>query len=113
MGKHQDPRALLINPNGNNARWHSDITCEPRPPSCSVVQCKAVPSTRHVDGSTKGDTQFASMYRVYELLSPGLRELLHTLSGVHVERRAGRKNYVSVDTTFLFLCACCFRLRFG
>ena len=83
----KDPRAVVINPTGNNERWHSDITAEVLPPACSCLHMiKVAPDGR-------GDTMFASMYNVYNMLSPGLKKTLKTMEGVHYERRLGNKQY--------------------
>eukprot|EP00942_MAST-04A_sp_MAST-4A-sp1_P013961 g13961.t1 len=83
----KDPRSLPINPNANNETWHSDVSCEFSPPACSCLHMlKAAP-----DG--KGDTLFASMYNVYDRISPALREMLKSMHGVHIERRLGNDWY--------------------
>lgn len=56
--------------------WHSDSTYLERPPKATLLYARQVP----VLG---GDTIFADMYAAYESLSPGMKELLLSLSAVY------------------------------
>jgi taurine dioxygenase len=56
--------------------WHSDISCEDRPPAASVLRMEVVPDCG-------GDTLFADMYQAYESLSPAMRQFLTTLTARH------------------------------
>ena len=63
-------------PGARNDYWHSDISHAERPPSASVLHALQVPDGR-------GDTMFCNMYRAYEELSEGLREVLCGLRALH------------------------------
>jgi taurine dioxygenase len=63
-------------PGARNDYWHSDISHAEQPPSASVLHALDVPEGR-------GDTMFCNMYRAYEGLSGGLREVLRGLSALH------------------------------
>ena len=70
--------------------WHSDVTCDERPPALSLLHLNEVPETG-------GDTLWASTYRAYESLSEPLRHFLETLeashtSADHYTRRYGAPN---------------------
>lgn len=56
--------------------WHSDLTCDAAPPMGSILYLHTVPATG-------GDTLFASMYAVYDALSPRMKAYLDGLSAVH------------------------------
>jgi len=49
--------------------WHSDVSCDPEPPLGTILYMLEVPP----EG---GDTLFANMYRAYETLSDGLKNML-------------------------------------
>ncbi len=63
-------------PGARNDYWHSDISHAERPPAASVLHALQVPDGR-------GDTMFCNMYRAYEALSEGLREVLRGLHALH------------------------------
>jgi taurine dioxygenase len=56
--------------------WHSDVSCEQRPPSISILQSIEVPDSG-------GDTLFANQYEALETLSPAMRSMLGPLRAVH------------------------------
>lgn len=58
--------------------WHSDVTCDERPPMGSMLLIQQVP-----DVGYGGDTCFANMYRAFETLSEPLKDFLRTLTAVH------------------------------
>lgn len=56
--------------------WHSDVSCDERPPALSVLRIEVTPPVG-------GDTVFASMYAAFETLSPVIQRLLLGLTAVH------------------------------
>ena len=61
--------------------WHSDTAYLQHPPMGSMLLAREVPPRG-------GDTLFASMYRAYETLSPGMRRLLAGLVAVNSSAKA-------------------------
>jgi taurine dioxygenase len=53
-------------------RWHTDIPFVPRPPDVAVLSMRDTPAVG-------GDTLWASLYAVYEGLSPAMQDLLADL----------------------------------
>jgi taurine dioxygenase len=77
----QHPEALRIHTDANSRfaageGWHSDVSCEERPPALSILRIEVTPSCG-------GDTAYASMYAAYESLSETMRNFLLTLRAVH------------------------------
>ncbi len=58
--------------------WHSDSSFKTAPTDISLLHAVEVPDVG-------GDTQFANMYLAYETLSDGMKALLQSLDGVHVQ----------------------------
>jgi taurine dioxygenase len=56
--------------------WHSDVSCDPRPPMGSILRLHTVPENG-------GDTLFSSMYAAYEALSDRMKSLLDGLTAIH------------------------------
>jgi len=56
--------------------WHSDLSCNAKPPMGSILYLHIVP-----EGG--GDTVFASMYAAYEALSPRMKDFLEGLTATH------------------------------
>jgi taurine dioxygenase len=56
--------------------WHTDSSYLEQPPSLTFLHAVELPDRG-------GDTLYASMYAVYEALSPGLRDVLDGLRGVY------------------------------
>ena len=74
MPDHPDVIAVLKEAEERNistfgGTWHSDFSFLPEPPMGSLLYALEVPECG-------GDTLWADMYRAYEALSPGLRNLL-------------------------------------
>ncbi|NKC11276.1 MAG: taurine dioxygenase [Gammaproteobacteria bacterium] len=57
-------------------KWHTDVSCDPQPPSISILQLETVPPTG-------GDTLFANMYAAYEALSEPMKSMLAGLTATH------------------------------
>ena len=74
------PEVLLIKNEGKAKTitevWHSDVSCDERPPSISVLRAIEVPSKG-------GDTMWASQYAALQSLSEGMRQMLEPLRAVH------------------------------
>ena len=74
------PEILLIKNEGKAKTitevWHSDVSCDERPPSISVLRAIEVPSKG-------GDTMWASQYAALQSLSEGMRQMLEPLRAVH------------------------------
>ena len=66
----------IYDPNPITQTWHSDTTHMAQPPAMTVLLARTLPPVG-------GDTMFASAYRAYEDLSPGLQHTLGTLKAVH------------------------------
>ena len=57
-------------------RWHSDVSCDDRPPQASILQLHQVPAVG-------GDTLFASLYAAYDALSPQMKQYLDGMTAHH------------------------------
>ena len=66
--------------------WHSDVSCDERPPALSILHMKDVPSRG-------GDTVWASTYRAYDTLSEPIRVLVDGLKAVHSSSRYYLRRY--------------------
>ncbi len=82
LGFKGDPEMFIIDTKAtskysNGEAWHSDVSCDPRPPMASLLYVKEPPP----DGG--GDTLFANMYSAFEALSQPLKELLLPLRAFH------------------------------
>ena len=58
MVVHADEHSKFVAGHG----WHTDVSCDERPPAFSLLYLKTIPPSG-------GDTLFASMYAAYDLLS--------------------------------------------
>lgn len=77
-------RTTADNRSAAGNRWHSDVSCDDRPPQASILQLNEIPDTG-------GDTLFASMYAAYEALSPKMKGYLDGLTAHHSGDEAYRK----------------------
>lgn len=80
LGLEEHPEVLVIT-NPGKAKvvtevWHSDVACEERPPSVSILQAIETPGYG-------GDTMWANQYEALERLSPAMRNMLSSLSAVN------------------------------
>ena len=64
----------------NGGLWHSDVSCDEKPPLGSMLLLTEAPATG-------GDTLFANMYQAYETLSEPIRTLIDGLEAVHDMRQ--------------------------
>lgn len=75
------PEILPIHADAHSKRvagetWHSDVSCDQRPPMASVLYLHTVPPTG-------GDTLFASQFAAYDALSSRLKLYLEGLTATH------------------------------
>ena len=56
--------------------WHADVTFMEKPVMGSILYALEVPSVG-------GDTMFANQYMAYETLSPGMQEMLESMTAIH------------------------------
>jgi taurine dioxygenase len=80
-GPEGHPEILVLHADENSKRvggngWHTDVSCDPTPPSGSMLRLETVPPSG-------GDTLFASMYAAYAALSDHWQRFLSELQGVH------------------------------
>lgn len=77
----EHPEELIIKNRGKSKTvtevWHSDVSCDDRPPSISILRAVDVPELG-------GDTLWASQYAAFESLSEGLRNVLRPMNAVHI-----------------------------
>ncbi len=75
------PELMVIAANEHSSRangeaWHSDVSCDERPPLGSILFIKECPQTG-------GDTLFSNMYAAYETLSDRMKTYLDGLKAIH------------------------------
>ena len=89
---HENPAVFLIrthrdSPISNGNGWHSDVSCDERPPSATLLQVHVLPE------GGGGDTLFADMEAAYATLEPELRHRLCGLSAHHASEHVYRGRY--------------------
>lgn len=70
----------------NGEFWHTDVSCDERPPLGTILQLHILPECG-------GDTMFSNMYRAFETLSPPLQKMLEELSATHESAHVYRGRY--------------------
>lgn len=79
-GPEGHPEILLLQNSGKEKTitevWHSDVTCEQRPPSVSILRAVELPEYG-------GGTMWANQYLAYDRLSDGMKKMLAGLRAVH------------------------------
>jgi taurine dioxygenase len=90
--EHENPAVFLIrthrdSPISNGNGWHSDVSCDERPPSATLLQVHVLPE------GGGGDTLFADMEAAYATLEPELRRRLCGLSARHASEHVYRGRY--------------------
>jgi taurine dioxygenase len=81
-GPAPDPEILVVKANQASKfvageEWHTDVTCDERPPMGSMLYITETPE------SGGGDTCFSSTIRAYEALSPTMQAFLERLTATH------------------------------
>jgi taurine dioxygenase len=72
---------LAVHADANTVRvvgdkWHTDVSCDEKPPLASILHLKIVPESG-------GDTLFSSMHAAYEALSAPMKQMLARLTATH------------------------------
>ena len=57
-------------------KWHSDVSCDAKPPQASILQLHELPDNG-------GDTLFSSLYAAYDTLSSKMKTYLDGLTALH------------------------------
>ena len=81
-GSAPDPEILVVKADQTSRfvageEWHTDVTCDERPPMGSMLYLTKTPE------SGGGDTAFASTIHAFEALSPAMRAFLEGLTATH------------------------------
>ncbi len=63
----------------NGEFWHSDVSCDEKPPLGTMLQLHVLPPSG-------GDTMFSDMYGAYETLSSPIRKMLDGLTATHASQ---------------------------
>ncbi|MCB1692401.1 MAG: TauD/TfdA family dioxygenase [Pseudomonadales bacterium] len=63
------------------AGWHTDFTFQALPPSRTLLYAVEVPPAG-------GDTLYCNLYRAYDSLSPGMKEMLEDMTAIHSSVRS-------------------------
>jgi taurine dioxygenase len=84
---HADERSKVVAGNG----WHTDVSCDERPPSATILHLPIIPETG-------GDTLFLSTEAAYEALSPAMQDFLADKVAVHESAHVYRGRYGSTES---------------
>jgi taurine dioxygenase len=89
------PEIMVVRADQNSKKhfgevWHSDVSCDPEPPSATILQLHILPPSG-------GDTLFASMYAAWEALSAPMQQLLLGLTADHESEHYYRGRYAGVS----------------
>lgn len=98
-GMKDHPEVLEIRADEHSTRvagevWHTDVSCDPRPPMGSMLYLHEVPA------NGGGDTLFANMYRAWETLSAPMQQLLEGLRAVHDGNAVYNRRHGQAGTNF-------------
>lgn len=90
-GPEGHPEVLIIHADANSKhvageKWHSDVSCDDRPPMGSILHIQTLPESG-------GDTLFSSMYAAYEALSEPMKRFLDGLTALHEGEHVYRGRY--------------------
>jgi taurine dioxygenase len=88
------PEIMVVRADRNSKKhfgevWHSDVSCDPEPPSATILQMHILPPAG-------GDTLFAGMYAAYDALSTPMQEFLGGLTAEHESEHYYRGRYAGV-----------------
>jgi len=91
----ETPEALHIYGDANSKMvpgegWHSDVSCDERPPGVSMLRIETCPSVG-------GDTMFSNMYSLWEEFSEPFKAFIRPLSAIHAGDLPWRGQYKSTD----------------
>lgn len=70
------PEDTADSPPGAADRWHTDISWVAEPPALGILNARVIPAFG-------GDTLWASLFALYDALSPSLRSICEQMSVVH------------------------------
>lgn len=70
----------------NGEFWHSDVSCDEKPPLGTMLQIHILPPCG-------GDTMFSNMYAAYDALSDAMKTFLDGLSATHASEHIYRGRY--------------------
>jgi taurine dioxygenase len=79
VGNRRDAAGKRISGSAVSFGWHSDMSYRKHPPAITFLYAVTVPPTG-------GDTEFISLYRLYEELDPATREALTPFDAEHETR---------------------------
>jgi taurine dioxygenase len=91
------PEVILVQADENSKPgavaevWHTDSSCDTKPPKASILYMREVPA------NGGGDTMFASMYAAYDALSDAMKSALTGLTAIHDAQAMIYGNQASAD----------------